>query len=57
MTLEQAARKWWEMHRPVGWTLEQHLANPTINTTASEADRALARAVAKAIFGDEETKP
>ena len=39
------AQRWWELHRPVCWTLEQHLASPTINVSG-EGDAALARAVA-----------
>ncbi len=38
------AVRWWKMRRPVGWTLEQHMTNPAVNT-ASEADKALAIAV------------
>lgn len=42
----EAARAWWEGHRPKGWLLEQHLANPTINT-CGEWESTLARAVAE----------
>lgn len=44
--LLRPARKWWRMNRPVGWTLSQHLKNPTVNTTTPD-EGALARAVAR----------
>ena len=28
-----AAIKWFDSHRPIGDSLEQHLANPRVNTT------------------------
>lgn len=31
--LGEALKEWWQSHRPVAWTAEQHAANPTINTT------------------------
>ena len=36
---------WWEGKRPVGWTLEQHLENPTINCAGSIRDEKLAQYV------------
>lgn len=39
------AVKWWKMRRPVGWTMEQHLANPGINCAGTDADKALAIAI------------
>ena len=24
---------WWEMHRPIGWTADEHHANPSVNVT------------------------
>lgn len=46
--LQQAALHWWEMHRPIGWTLRQHLDNPRVNT-ATPAERQLAESVAAAV--------
>ena len=40
-----AAYQWWRNHRPVAYTLEQHLQNPTTNTTTAD-EQALAVAVA-----------
>ena len=45
--LESAALKWWKSRRPVDFDLEDHLANPTINCTGSDADKELALAVSK----------
>lgn len=28
-----AAHDWWKQHRPVRWTLAEHMQNPTVNTT------------------------
>lgn len=39
------AKRWWESKRPVGWTVEQHLANPKINTV-NEVEAKLADVVA-----------
>jgi len=44
----ETARKWWEMHKPVDWSLEKHLLNPTINT-CGEDESALARSVASLV--------
>lgn len=43
--LIEAATAWWKMRRPMTWSVEAHLANPTINTSYSW-ERDLARAVA-----------
>jgi len=41
-TVERAAIAWWEDKRPCVFTLDEHLANPTINTTTdSEKELAL----------------
>jgi hypothetical protein len=40
-----AALNWWASLRPVGYTMEDHLKNPTVNTT-SYAEERLANAVA-----------
>jgi hypothetical protein len=45
LALAAAARTWWESGRPKGWSLEQHLADPTIGHDGSEAERALAEAI------------
>lgn len=29
--VSRAALRWWKAHRPVGWTTDQHLAEPTVN--------------------------
>lgn len=34
-----AALKWWEMHRPCSYTLEEHLANPEINIPEEEGKK------------------
>lgn len=46
--VEEAAKAWWEGLRPCGYSLEQHLANPTVNTTG-EREACLAVAVASAL--------
>lgn len=43
-----AALAWWEELRPLGWSLRQHLDNPTVNTT-SAAESKLAECVAEAV--------
>jgi len=45
MRVLRAAKKWWEMHRPCAFSLEEHLKNPTINT-CTESEHMLARAIA-----------
>lgn len=45
--LHGAALAWWENHRPVGWSLRQHLDNPGVNCVG-EQERSLAQAVAAA---------
>jgi hypothetical protein len=42
--LAEAVRGWWEMHRPVGWTEDQHRACPHVNL-ATDAEKALATAL------------
>ena len=42
----EASIRWWESKRPVGWSEDQHLAEPTVDC-ASPAEQALARAVAR----------
>jgi hypothetical protein len=41
-----AAIKWWKSHRPVGWTENQHLENPTVNAGYRDSAGDLAEAVA-----------
>lgn len=43
-----AALAWWEELLPLGWSLRQHLDNPTVNTT-SAAESKLAECVAEAV--------
>lgn len=45
----QAALAWWESRRPVGYTLREHLDNPTVNARGSKAETTLAAAVAAAV--------
>jgi hypothetical protein len=45
--LAAASQAWWESRRPQGWTLEQHLADPTAGCNSTEEERALAEAVAR----------
>jgi hypothetical protein len=47
LALAAAAKAWWEAGRPEGWSLEQHLADPAAGRDGSEAERALAEAVAQ----------
>ena len=42
------AKAWWEQRRPAGWSLEQHLSNPTVNCT-SGYEIGLAHAVASMV--------
>lgn len=42
--LAEAVRGWWEEHRPVGWTEDQHRSCPHINL-ATDAEKALATAL------------
>jgi hypothetical protein len=46
--LLEAARAWWQSHRPQAYDLAQHLRNPAVNCPTA-ADQALACAVARAI--------
>jgi len=46
LALAAAARAWWEAGRPKGWSLEQHLADPTAGHDDTAQERALAEAVA-----------
>lgn len=41
----EAAVSWWKEHKPVGYGIAQHLANPTVNC-ATEREKRLARAAA-----------
>jgi hypothetical protein len=41
-----AASAWWYAHRPVGWSLSDHLGNPAINCGARCSEGLLAAAVA-----------
>ena len=47
LALAAAAQAWWEGGRPAGWSLQQHLAEPTAGCDGSEAQCALAAAVAQ----------
>ena len=47
-----AANAWWKDNRPAGWTMRQHLENPTVNTT-TDTEAALASAVAKRFLADD----
>ena len=40
-----AAISWWHMHRPIDYTLQQHIENPSINT-ATDPEKQLAIHVA-----------
>lgn len=42
-----AACAWWRSHRPVAFTLKQHLDNPEINAGYTNYAAALARAVGR----------
>lgn len=55
MTIKNSAMQWWEQHRPVRWTLQQHLQNPTINC-ATPAENNLARAVSHSIIRRQKCK-
>jgi hypothetical protein len=55
MVIARAAN-WWKHRRPIGWNLEQHLANPQVNCT-TDAEAALARSVARMITASEEATP
>jgi hypothetical protein len=46
LALAAAARAWWEAGRPDGWSLEQHLADPSAGCSGTAQDRALAQTVA-----------
>lgn len=43
--VEKAALAWWRSHRPVGWTLQEHLEHPKINAGYRDANEALVLAV------------
>lgn len=47
--LGAAAEAWWKAHRPLSWTRDEHLENPTINTSGA-IERALAIATASTIL-------
>ena len=40
-----AAISWWHMHRPIDYTLQQHIENPEINTF-TDSEKQLAISVA-----------
>lgn len=42
----RAAVEWWKQHKPLTFSLEEHLRNPTINIPGYHHDATLARAVA-----------
>ena len=46
LKVADAAVVWWTMHRPIQWSVEQHIANPTINC-ATAAEKTLAKMVAE----------
>jgi hypothetical protein len=46
LALAAASTAWWESRRPPGWTLEQHLADPSAGCDGTVQERALAQAVA-----------
>jgi hypothetical protein len=46
LALAAGSRAWWESRRLQGWTLEQHLADPTAGCDGTEEEQALAKAVA-----------
>ena len=43
-----AAIAWWESHRPLGWTLDDHLKTPDVNCTVT-TEQELAYAVASIV--------
>ncbi len=47
LALVTAAKAWWEASRPAGWSLEEHLADPTAGCRDGAQERALAEAVAQ----------
>jgi len=44
-----AAKTWWEGHRPVDWTEEQHIAQPCVNACETVASLNLAAAVGRLV--------
>lgn len=40
-----AAIQWWEMHRPIAYTKQQHIENPSVNTI-TDSEKQLAISVA-----------
>jgi hypothetical protein len=46
LAVADAAAVWWKAHKPADWSLEQHLADPTINCDG-DGERQLAQAAAK----------
>ncbi|MDU8350528.1 hypothetical protein RYA05_01340 [Pseudomonas syringae pv. actinidiae] len=46
-----ACQTWWEGHRPVAFTPQEHLENSTVNTTG-DSEKAIAKLVEKAIRND-----
>lgn len=49
LAVNDAARAWWEGHRPVGWSEEQHIKNPCINAGSTDRSKWLAEAVGRMI--------
>ena len=37
--VERAALAWWSYLRPLGWTLDEHLAKPCVNTAGARETR------------------
>ena len=42
----EAAIKWWELNRPVKWSLKKHLRYPEVNCSG-EAEKELGNAIAE----------
>lgn len=48
--LIDAANAWWTGRRPVSWSYEQHMENPTINAV-TPTEKSLALAISKILRG------
>ena len=56
LRVQSAALAWWRAHRPVGWTREEHLREPTVNTL-TDREKRLARTVAALAKVEKKEKP
>lgn len=48
LAIVDAAKEWWRDHRPVAWSEDQHIDNPSVNISMPSGKR-LAEAVSRMV--------